>query len=733
MTESNFQAAPPMQSLSWMSQAGRLARLTRKEVLGVLRDRRTIITLIFMPILLYPLLAVGFRQFLLSRKIEEIGPLYRIGFRNPDEQKSISGYLDVGQEVLKARVKPTPEQPTRDQTPPRIHVEIAENLDDAVLQGTIDIGFKPKQPGSFEVRPREELDLEWEVLYRPDSTFGRDAVRHVERLCEAANVRFLMVRLAALGIRQRDTPVRIIPHEIHDPDASKPLTLAIIIPLVLILMTITGGVYPAIDLTAGERERGTLEILMAAPVPRLGLLLAKYFAVVTVAVLTAVVNLGTMAITLFASNLGPVIFAGGGLTVLMFLKVFGLLLLFAAFFSAVLLALTSFTRSFKEAQAALVPLMLLAMAPGMLSLVPGVSLEGPLVVVPLINIVLLARDVFQGGASSWAALIVIVTTLLYALAALTAAARFFGAEAVLFNEQGNWSDLVRRPAKSRQTPTLASAMACLTLMFPVYFVITGFSARLANLGLLERLAIMTLANILLFGGFAFVAAWLGRVEIKAGFRLGLPAWPALAGALVLGLCLWPFAHELGLGLRSLGISTLSPEQLEKVKEVLVEWRNLSPLILVLALGVIPPVLEELVFRGYLLSALLGVTRPRNAVLGSAILFGLFHLIVTDSLAVERFLPSTLLGLVLAWLTWQAGSVLPAMLMHVVHNSLLVLLGYYQPQLAERGWTFESDDHVPGVLLAVAGGGAILAFAWLGLTRKLGTPGSSPALPSTLQD
>ena len=81
-------------------------------------------------------------------------------------------------------------------------------------------------------------------------------------------------------------------------------SLAALIPLILVLMTVTGAVYPAIDLTAGERERGTLETLIAAPVPRLGLLFAKYVAVLTVALLTAVVNLIGMTITAHSSGLG---------------------------------------------------------------------------------------------------------------------------------------------------------------------------------------------------------------------------------------------------------------------------------------------------------------------------------------------------------------------------------------------------------------------------------------------
>src|SRR5205085_9996376 len=183
----------------------------------------------------------------------------------------------------------------------------------------------------------------------------------------------------------------------------------------LILMTITGAVYPAIDLTAGERERGTLEILVAAPVPRLALLFAKYVSVVTVAMLTALVNLVSMTVTLLLTGLGPLIFKGAGLTFPLVVEVFALLLLFAAFFSAVLLTLTSFARSFKEAQAYLIPLMLASLAPGLLAMMPGLKLQGVLMVLPLVNIVLLARDLFTGDMEPIVATVVVLTTLVYAL------------------------------------------------------------------------------------------------------------------------------------------------------------------------------------------------------------------------------------------------------------------------------------------------------------------------------
>src|SRR5207247_368856 len=117
------------------------------------------------------------------------------------------------------------------------------------------------------------------------------------------------------------------------------ISVAAVVPFILILMTITGAVYPAIDLTAGERERGTLEVLVAAPIPRIGLLFAKYVAVVSVALLTATANLTMMTVTIAVSGLGRLLFGDAGISAGVISAVFGLLLLFAAFFSAVLLAL----------------------------------------------------------------------------------------------------------------------------------------------------------------------------------------------------------------------------------------------------------------------------------------------------------------------------------------------------------------------------------------------------------
>ncbi len=116
-------------------------------------------------------------------------------------------------------------------------------------------------------------------------------------------------------------PVDMIANPI-DSKSSYKASLAAVIPLVLVLMTITGAVYPAIDLTAGERERGTMEALIATPVPRFALLFSKYIAVLTVAILTASANLLAMFVTLNVGGLGKALLGDAGFPLISILQVF---------------------------------------------------------------------------------------------------------------------------------------------------------------------------------------------------------------------------------------------------------------------------------------------------------------------------------------------------------------------------------------------------------------------------
>ncbi len=716
----------------------RLGRLIRKELCEILRDRRTIFTLVLMPLLLYPLLSMAFHQFLLAGFAHEPVTEYRIAIPAPPGrgepetaplvQVGIDHYLALGNfsRALRAAAAvsgpagagpfsaaavfagwreldeaPVPllrlaSASSREQ-PPRVLLFTAANLEEAVRSRSVDLGIRVRRTGD---RPGD-LAEDWEVLYLRDSPRAQEVLALVEGQLTAANARFLQRVLRHLDVPQRPSPVRVFRTPLGETQTADTVSLAALVPLILILMTITGAVYPAIDLTAGERERGTLEILVAAPVPRLALLFAKYVSVVTVAVLTALVNLVMMTVTVQLSGLGDRVF-GGGLTALLVVQVFGLLLLFAAFFSAVLLTLTSFARSFKEAQAYLIPLMLVSLAPGLLGMMPGLELTGLNAVTPLLNIVLLARDLFGGKAEAGMAAVVVFSTLGYAVAALSVAARFFGAEAVLYSEQSGWSDLFRRPARPRPAPTPSGAMLTLAVIFPVYFVLASLTARAAP----EKQALLQVGvTLLLFVVIPLLAAARGRVELGSGFRLRGASWVAFPAAALLGVSLFPPVYELLVFLRNHGLTFLGPRHEELLRRVIGESRTLPALIAV-GTAALTGALEEPFFRGYLFSALRSVGRPAMAVLGSAVVFGLFHSVSWF----DRFVPSTLMGVVLGWVCWRTGSILPGMLLHACYNALWFLLAYYQ-QTGSTG-----SDHLPPEWLAAAALGLVIG---VGLIRFVG--------------
>ncbi len=535
-----------------------------------------------------------------------------------------------------------------------------------------------------------------EILFRENSPTSLRAMHFVESRLQALNEATLRAHLSV--------PVPVpaqLAYRPVDPGTGAPFSLATLVPLVLILMTITGSVYPAIDLTAGERERGTMETLIAAPISRMSLLVAKYAAVLVVAVLTAMVNLLAMTITLLTSTLGDELFPQG-LSLTLMVEIFALMILFAAFFSAIVLTMTSFARSFKEAQAYLIPVMLLAISPGLLSLMPGLRLSGMLAVAPLVNIVLLSRDILEGTAQPAMAALAVLSTAVYAVAAIALAARVFGNDALLYASRGSWSDLLQRPETPQKAATVAGTLACLATLFPCYFVLANLAQRAAAEEPTQlQLQINALVTIAAFGVWPILFAVAQRVELASGFQFRRAPWWALLAAFMLGVTLWPLAHELFVFGQWLGLVSVGQSQLEWAEKILDAFQNISPLALLFFLAVVPAVMEELFFRGYLFQGLRSRFPGPRIILVTAVIFGLFHVLSPTALMPERFLPQTLVGLALGWLCYRSGSVLPGMLLHACHNGLLLLMVQNQQQLKQWGWDQTSAVHVPTIWIIAA--------------------------------
>jgi ABC-2 type transport system permease protein/sodium transport system permease protein len=715
---------------------GRLGRLVLKELREILRDRRTIITLVVMPLVIYPLLAIAFQRFLFTSIAVQSDVSYMIAVDSQPAQRALFDQLHAGSARLSKQAEatgaqeqvgpPTAERVIKNLTgtraAPEVSIIVLADIDikRQVENSFVHVAALQKRSPASESEKGLRTPVTWELFYRAGSPSSEAALHFVESRLQAYNDFELNQQLQKLGV-EATMPAATIRVPIEYSGAPV-FSLAALIPLVLVLMTVTGAVYPAIDLTAGERERGTLETLIAAPVPRIGLLVAKYVAVLTVAMLTALVNLICMTITAQTTGLAATLF-GGGMSLAVVLKVLVLLGLFAAFFSAILLAVTSYARSFKEAQAYIIPLMLLCLVPGVLCLMPTLQFQGWMAVTPLVNIVMLARELLEGTAVTSLAVAAVCSTIFYIGAAIAIAARIFGTDAILYGSQATWSDFVRRPEEPQPAASIPAAMLCLALMFPSYFVMAGGLGRSLELPMDQRLVIGALVTIAVCGGIPAAIALFGRVR-ASGLGLRKADGVAYLAAGILGAAAWPIAIETFLLGEWLGLSALDKQQIALAESMLGEFPSVPIWLLLTSFGLVPAIVEEFCFRGFLFGALRTALAGWVTVLVTAALFGVFH----ELLFPGRLLTTMLLGVLLGWLRLRTASVYPGMLLHALHNCLLLSIAYYRNALVARGWGVEEQAHLPITWLvasavAVTVGGSLLMAA----TRKSELPCSKRVL------
>lgn len=689
-------------------------RMAQKELREILRDRRTILTLIGMPLLIYPLLGVTFQRMLLSQAAAKSKTEYRIALASRHDSRIFRELLQQGEFIRAAqsgqeissqhRPSGSPDDPVWEFLVSR-DAESDTDVSQLVADRSADVGVRL-------VDSPEQGPWNFELTYRSTSSFSIDARRAVEERLRSINDLVISKHL-----HDADPPIRIpiamTSKPVTSSDSAPSFTMATLIPLILILMTVTGAVYPAIDLTAGERERGTLEALISAPVPRHELLFAKFLAVLTVAILTAIANLASMVTTAYSAGMENLIFGAGGVSLRTLALMFGLLIVFAAFFASVILILTSFARSFKEAQAYLIPLMLVSLAPGVLCLLPGIEMTGWMSVTPLVNIVILARDIFDGHAQSVFVLTTLASTVFYSAVALSMAARIFGTDAVLYGSEGSWADLVRRPATPQPAPSLSQAMAALAILLPAFLILKGIPGRFAGESPAVHLTGNAILTIALFALFPLLLAQWSAISIKNSFHLQSSTFLNFIAAGILGLSLWPFAFELAR------FESFSIDETQALKELLdrirASWGQIPFPAKLLALAIIPAVCEELFFRGYLLSGLrTGMSTPLAIILSSC-LFGLFHVVATQSFG--RFVPTTFLGLILGWICCQTGSILPGMLMHAMNNAFIISVETFKDQIEAMGIGTGTEQHLPIPWLITAAIVASLAATMIAMGNR----------------
>jgi sodium transport system permease protein len=207
--------------------------------------------------------------------------------------------------------------------------------------------------------------------------------------------------------------------------------------LVLLLM-FTGGMYPVIDMTAGEKERKTIEALLATPASRREIVLGKSFAAMTAIFITAILTLGSMTYSLKSSNLGSkspemremmreIPLDAHSLTLIAVT-----LIPVAMFAASVMFAIALFARSYKEGQSYLTPLLMVVIFPALLGGISGLEMTPALCLIPIFNASQIIRGILLGDATMANFAITTAANLAYAGIAFVIATRTFEKESVLF-------------------------------------------------------------------------------------------------------------------------------------------------------------------------------------------------------------------------------------------------------------------------------------------------------------
>jgi ABC-2 type transport system permease protein/sodium transport system permease protein len=260
----------------------------------------------------------------------------------------------------------------------------------------------------------------------------------------------------------------------------------------------------------------------------------------------------------------------------------------------------------------------------------------------------------------------------------------------------------------------------LALMFPCYFVLANSVGRSSELSMEHQFVVRAIITAAIFGGIPALISMLGRVSWSTGFGIRKTSLLDLVGAAILGVSLWPAAHEIALLCQEYGFLALNPEIVRKV-DVIVKQFQAMPLWLILAtFALVPAVFEELCFRGFLFGAFRQRFSRTWTVVATALLFGFFH----EVLFPGKLIPTTLLGLVLGWVRLRTGSILPGIVLHALLDGFVLSIIYYRDELVARGWGVQEESHLPlawhgAALVGIAVGIALL----IATTRATSTDAS----------
>lgn len=704
-----------------------------RELRDQLRDRRTLFVICILPLLLYPMMGMLFFQLTRFMQTHE-GRVVLVG------AEQLSDVEAIPQLVEEDQFSPSLFPPQ--QTPVRLTVkqlteeefagarqQLAANKIDAVVY--FPPGFAERLR---ELRETLQLPLEARteaprpppqpvLFFNSTRETSLGTRMRVEQVLHRWQARIVAENLATGHVPLAATePFTLDAQDLSSKRQAQAILWSKLLPLVMFVWALTGAFYPAVDLCAGEKERGTLETLLTSPARRSDIVGGKLLTVITFSIASALCNMATLALTgqLMSGSLQaldiPLELPPVGSFVWL---VIGLVPM-ATLFSAMSLALAAHARSTKEGQYYLMPLLMISLPLLTMPLLPGVQLNLSTSLLPLTGMVLLMRAAIEGQfllAATYVVPVALVTLACCALALRWAAAQF-NRESVLFRDTEN-ADLrlwarhawLHRP----ETPSLVAAAMCAFGILLGKFVVQSIATPPGVEGLTPqyffRMVFTSQLAILVPALIVVVIAT--RSVLKSLLLWGrVPVLLTLL-AVLLATVLHPLGVELGVWLTRM--FPLPPELLALEERLGSVEVSVPQMLLFMAL--LPAICEEIAVRGVILSGLRTRIAAGWAILFSALFFGFIH-----EFAVQQAISAALLGGVLGYIAVKSRHLLPCVAFHMSYNGLHLLRASYSDRLialrddsALVGWLISPEltktgvDFTPLALLIAGLAAALLIW------------------------
>lgn len=618
-------------------------QIFKKEMIDILRDKKTIFMMIILPLLLYPILMVGASS-IMSMSINKMEQTtVNIAFNNNPSDNLIN-ILNKTNEYDEAKVN-------------IIKVDdYKEALDNETLDAYVEIN--------------ENNDIQSYKIYTNSSKNNSyTAEKRIKEALEKYKEEIVEMNLAQEGLDAQKTlePITCETLDIAKNEEIAGNILGQILPFILIIGVLLGSIYPAIDVMAGEKERGTLETLFTLPISNLELVMGKYMAVSFCAVVTAFLNIISILISIGFMTLTAGIANEMGIpkfdfTQMIFPGIITMICigLFAMVVSAISMCVCSLAKSFKDAQNYITPVMLIIMIPSYVSMIPNIELDGFTSTIPVVNISLLIKSVLSFKFDLNLIAIVFVSNFAFMILSVLLLSKMFNSEEILFGNNRSFSFLEKRSNIKKGTmPTISDG----AILYAVGLVLLIYVGSLVQLKF--KMAGLAITQVMIIC-LPFLFAYYIKTDFKKTFSLQKVNLKQILG----GILIWMGGFVL-INLITQITLYLFPQNME-VAEALTDAIIIKDnLVLNLAIvALMPAICEEIFFRGFIFTSFKGKSSSKIAIITSGILFGFMHM---DFL---RIIPTSILGIIFAYTVYKSESIFIAMILHFINNSIAVLVSHY---------------------------------------------------------